>query len=109
MLCKDLFAHGPLESLTDNVRMGLNGSAMHLRVVAAWHAYVFSNLVKRDPVQLPLAVSLSGDSDDEDLLSVVPPGLRRVRPSKVDAKLVNYLLLREAGSARGHTLDCDEQ
>ena len=106
MLCHNLFAHGLLESLTDNMRMCLNGNATHLRVVAAWHANVFSNPVKQDLVQLPLAVSsnVSGDNDDEDLLSVVPPGSRRVRPSKIDAKLVNYYLLLRRG-----TFDSDEQ
>ena len=56
--------------------MTLNGNAMHLAAMAAWHAYVLGNLVKRDPVLLPLAIS---ENDNEDELDVTPSRRQKSR------------------------------
>ena len=102
MKYKDDFGHGPLESLADHVRMSLNGNAMHLAAMAAWHAYVLSNLVKRDPVVLPLAISENGHGEDDlDATPTKRPKLRR--------GFCHLFSFSEVGLHRGRTFDYDEQ
>ena len=97
------FGHGPLDGLSDSARQCLNGNAMHLHCVAAWHAYILSNLVKRDVVEPPKTIEENCASADED-----GDAMPNKRP-KLRSACSTTFTFSEAGIARGRTFDYGEQ
>ena len=81
--------------LAHSQRMQLSGNGMHLPTLAAWHLFIFGNLVRREE-SLPAAL--------QD-----PPPRKRLRLSRSSRGLSSHFDYQEVGLSRGRTFDYQEE